>query len=1017
MKSKLTIVLPLLFVCFFLSFHQNMFAQSATITGKVSGDDGAGLEGVSVTVTGSSVGTVTGKDGAYSISVPSSATSLSFAHVGLIEQQVNISGRTVIDVRLTADAAGLDQVVVVGYATQRKATLTGAVSVLNKEALTNRPVTQISQALQGQMAGVTVTQNFGLPGSDGGTVRIRGIGTLGNNDALVLIDGIPGGLNDVNQNDIESLSVLKDAAAAAIYGSRGANGVILITTKRGKKNQPMSIEYNGFVTAQQPTYIPEMVKGYDYMILRNEEARNSGQAGPYSQDFINEYQEKVGTEPWFNTNWVDFSTKSNALQHSHNLQFTGGSEKLSTMLSLGYLKQDGLMENSEFKRTQVRFNNNLQASDRLSFSLDAYLNRETGVAPNGNGNGGANALFRQMYEIPAIFPVLWADGQFGEGWQGANPYAFIVAGGLNTTNNTRVQLQFKGNYKIFDWLSAELVYAPKYLSGFSEAKVKKYDFKRIDGSIGRWPQENNRVTMGSGRTVENNYRAILRLNKNFGRHNIGALAGIESIDNYSEGFFASRQNYLLQDYMVLNSGDPATRDNGTNTNTPTEWWLFSQFGRLTYSFDEKYLFEADFRYDGSSRFSSKTKQYGFFPSFSAAWRISEESFLKNSSFISNLKLRMSWGQLGNQELQGQNPNYAYMSLIDLNQPYYFGGVPVTGAAQTIIANELLTWETSTSMNAALEFGFLNNRLNGQVDLYKRNTKDILYDRDIPAIVGLSAAPQNIAEVQNVGWEFVLGWNDRINDFRYSADLVLSDVQNKVIDLKDKPVYGRNALLEGEEFQAFYGYEVIGIYRSDKDLDDFPKLNNNVKLGDLIYKDQNGDGTIDAVNDRKVIGSNIPRMTYGLTLTAGYKNFDLSIFLQGVGKKNFYFIATDAGSGGNYASYQMGRFIPDDPSTHASAAYPRLVTQSANPNLVDNSFYLMDAAYLRCKNVALSYKLPAKLLQRMKIKDIKIFVTGTNLFTIDDLAIDFVDPESPTTSTGASFAPNAKMYSLGLNVRF
>jgi len=990
-------------------------AQQKSVSGKVTNTVGEPIPGVTVVIRGTSNGIVTDNDGSYSLVIPENGKVLVFSFVGMLSQEIEIGNQSSINVELQEDIIGIEEVVAIGYGTQKRINLTGAVATIEAQDLQSRPITQTSQALQGKMAGVTVTQNFGMPGSDGGTIRIRGIGTLGGKDPLVLIDGVEGSINDINPNDIENMSVLKDAASASIYGSRAANGVILITTKRGGKNEAMKISYNGLVGSQIATDLPEKVSGIDYLIMKNENERNNGRTELYTQAYIDEYRQNVGKEPYFDTDWYGLAMKPSSLQHQHTLTVQGGTEKISSLVSLNYLNQDALIEDSGYKRTSIRFNTNFQASKILSFTMDGFLRRENTDHPNPPGGGSGNGLtelFRMMSELPATYPGIWADGTLGEGWNGDNPLGYIREGGDYNSVSSRVVLNLRGKLKFTDWLNLEAGYAPKYITSNSVSTTKHYTFKRLDGSTGTRPNGLNGVGNSNSRSLENFYQALLNFNKSFGKHQTSALFGYETIDYRNDNFSASRQNFLLPQYEVLSAGDENFKD---NSGSASEWALTSYFGRVNYAFDNKYLVEANLRYDGSSRFASD-KRWGWFPSVSVGWRIIQEGFMQDIDFLSNLKVRASWGELGNQNIG----NYPYLGVVSINQPYYFGKTVVQGAGQTVLPNRNVTWETTIVLNGGLDFGFFNNKLFGSLDIYKKNTVDILYKRDIPSIIGLEASEQNIAEVQNKGWDFQIGWQDKIRDFNYSVDLVLFDVKNKVIDLNGKPQYGRNVIFENEEYQAFYGYECLGIYRSQEDLDKYPALNTAVKMGDLIFKDISGpdgvpDGIIDPENDKKIIGSNIPRFNFGTTFSFAFKNFDASIFLQGVGKKDLYYLATSPAYGGTYYAHELNRFIPDDPSTYETADWTRIGGAAANRE--DNSYYLYDAAYLRCKNMIFGYTLPKSLLQKMNIANVRIYFTGQNLFTIDKLKINSLDPESPNSTTGTNFYPNVKTFAFGIDLKF
>ena len=996
------IILPL-FLLAILNASASSF-QQIKITGTITdASTGEMMAGVNIQVKGTTLGTISDADGKYILNVTDANASLIISFIGYVMQEIPISGREVVDIKMVPEVTAIDEVVVVGYGTQKKVNLTGAVSSISTKSLTSVPITQTSMALQGKMAGVTITQNFGAPGSDQGTIRIRGIGTLGQNDPLILIDGVEGSMDDINPNDIENISVLKDAASASIYGSRAANGVILIRTKRGNKNEAMSITYNGMAAIQVPTDLPKLVDGATYLMLKNENERNSGRPNLYSDAYISTYIENAGKEPYFNTDWFKFAMKPSAVEQQHSLTIKGGSEKITSLVSLSFVNQDGLIENSGLKRTSLRFNNTLRATEKLSFTLDGFLRREENVTPSQS----ISSLFQMMCEIPPLYPGIWADGSYGEGWNGSNPLAFIQKGGSLTSTSSRLQLNIRATYEIFKWLNLDLGYAPKYLTTNSKTSVKQYTYKKLDGSTGIKPDGLNSLSNTNIHSLENFYQAILRFNKPFGKHTTSALIGFESNDFRSDDFTASRQNFLLPQYEVLDVGDANYKN---NAGSATEWSLASFFGRVNYSFSDKYLLEANLRYDGSSRFSA-AKRWGMFPSLSAGWRIKQEGFLREVKFLSDLKIRASWGQLGNQNIA----NYPYLGVINISQPYYFGKTVVSGAAQTVLANRNVAWETTIILDGGIDFGLFNYHLTGSFDIYKKSTINILYVRDIPAVIGLTASEQNIAKVQNIGWDLQLGWKDDIRDFKYGVDFVISDVKNKVLDLFGKPQYGRNVIFENEEYQAFYGYECIGIYRSQDDLDKYPRLNANYKLGDLIFKDQNNDGKIDPTNDKKIIGSNIPRYNFGATLSLAYKNFDLSLFLQGVGKKDTYFSTRQAAYSGSYYTYQLGRLVPDDPTTYQTATWIRVSDDNVTPE--DNSFFLFDAAYLRCKNLVVGYSIPKQILKKLNIAEARFYISGQNLYTWDNLKINFIDPEAPSSASGAMYYPNYKTFAFGVDLKF
>lgn len=983
---------------------------SITVRGRVIDPEGEPLVGANVSVKGATTGSRTDANGRYLINVPANGV-LVFSYVDFLPKEIAIKDESELDVVLQAIETSMDQVIVVGYGIQKKVNVTGAVGTIDAKDIQNRPISQTSQALQGKVPGVTVTQNFGIPGNDGGAIKVRGIGTLGNSNPLVLIDGVEGDINLVNPQDIENISILKDAASSSIYGSRAANGVILVTTKRGL-NQPPTVSYNGLIGVQTPTNLPKVVDGHTYMSLKNENERNSGRANLFSEDDIQEYLLNRGTEPYFDTDWYKAAMKSYSLQQSNDISIQGGSEKISGIISFGNLRQDALIDNTKFNRQTFRFNTVFKATEKLSFNFNGSLYKHTQTEPS----PGSNTIFEMMTEIPPLYPALWSDGKYGEGWNGSNPLAQIRSGGSTKTNSSRIVIDIQGKYAFTDWLNLELRYAPKFLSTNASSMTKHYRYRRVDGSEDVFPRGRNSLTNSYNKTIENFYQGLLRANKKFGESDLSLLIGSEAIDNKYTFFDASRENFILDNFEVLNAGDEFY---DRNSGTASEFSLLSYFSRINYSYQGKYLAEANLRYDGSSRFA-KENRWGAFPSFSLGWRIDREDFMSEVGFFTNLKLRASWGRLGNQNIG----NYPYQGIVAINQPlatvpYSFGGIAVPGGAQIYIPTTNISWETTQDMNVGLDFGFFRNKLTGSFDIYKRTTFDILYIREIPSLMGLEPSEQNVAKVQNTGWDLQLSWNDKINKFSYGADFVLSDVRNKVLDLNGKPQYGRNVIFEGEEYLAYYGYESLGIYRSEDDLKSYPSLFSNAKIGDLIYRDLNGDGKIDNVNDRKIIGSSIPRFNFGLSLNMSFKGFDLNVFLQGVGKKDLYSNIFTSRFGGNYYNYQLGRLIPEDPSTWAAANWPRLQEgDQGSANNQDNSFYLFNAAYIRCRNISLGYNIPTALTSKLNISAVRVFLAGRNVFTIDKLKKYSIDPESPDIYMyGTDFYPNTKVFSFGMYVKF
>lgn len=982
--------------------HAVAYAQSAvpvTIKGKVTEQNGGGpVPGASVQIKGAQSGTSTDVNGNYSVAAKIGDV-LVFRSVGYEEQEIPVVKQTMINVSFSNSTQGLDEVVVVGFGTQKKVNLTGAVSSISSKDLTARPVGQASAALQGLAPGVTVTQSTGQPGADVGTIRIRGIGTLLDASPLVLIDGIEGSLNALDPVIIDNISVLKDAASASIYGSRAANGVILVTTKRAKNNQ-LSVSYNAYAGFQDPTNLPKMVDAIDHMVLTNLAYTNTGKAQLYSDALIQAYRDNPGnTDLYPNTDWQKEVLTGSGFMQNHSVTINGGGDKIRFLTSAGYFDQKGIIETSEYKRFTLRNNADVRFSDKLSLKVDLQLLAAQTLEPG----AGTAAVFHWMNRIPANQAFRYSNGNWGEGWNGTNPVAFTTeAGGFQKNSSPSAQLNASLNYQPYKWLRAEITAAPRYAQSEDNNFNRAIVTYNATGGVAYTAPALSTLSRSLSHSFYNNYRATVTADQTFGGHTLKVLIGASREDYSNSAFSASRDTFVLPDYPVLSTGSAA---NQQNAGSAAEWALQSAFGRINYDYKQKYLLEINGRYDGSSRFAEGHK-YGIFPSFSAGWRISQEDFMASlKPVINDLKIRASWGELGNQNVG----NYPFTSSI-VSGSYTIGKQIVNVAALNTMANGEISWETTAVTNVGLDFTILKN-LSFTGDYYSRRSRDILYTLDIPLTVGLAAPVQNVGVVTNKGYELALAYRNNIKDFKYDVSVNFSDVINKVVDLRGVNRTGLTVSREGSAINSIYGLEAEGLFQSDAEAKAHATQFGVTKAGDIKYKDQNGDGIINDA-DNVIIGSTIPRYTYSANFNASYKGFSISAFFQGVGKADGFLYQQGIMpffNGGTIQEPNKDNWRPDN----TGAAFPRLAFGEVNNEKV-SSFWLKDASYLRLKNLQIGYTLPARFSSKLSVSSVRFYVNGQNLFTKDNFWSGY-DPEAPV-GRGDAY-PQVKTYTVGLDVNF
>jgi TonB-linked SusC/RagA family outer membrane protein len=987
--------------------------KQKVVKGRVLDENQLPIPGAGVNLKGTSTSTTTDNDGNYSINVPDGGT-LVFTFVGYTRQEVVVDNRSQINIVLKPDVQALSEVVVVGYGTQKKVNLTGAVTAVKGDDLNWKPVGQVSSALQGVASGVTVTQSQGQPGSDQGTIRIRGIGTLNNSNPLVLVDGVQTDINNVDANDIASVSVLKDAAASSIYGVRAANGVILITTKRGASGKT-SISYSNYFGWQDPTRLPEYVGAQDFMKLSNLMYTNSGAGAIYSDAQIAQYDNaNRDLNLYPDNNWMDKVITGSGFQQQHSLSLAGGGEKNQYRFSTNYFSQDGLVQNMDYNRLTVRLNTDSKIGKRLEFSADISANISGQKEPQGVA-GSAWYQFSQAAIANPLNVDKYTDGTWATLRGGQNPLRLQEEGGLYNYKKNLFIGNFKLNYHVTEGLTLTATASDNYQSTYNSMHNRAFDYVQYDTKNVLRVGQNDISKQYVGYWMQN-YQGLINYKKVLGKHNLNFLAGASRLSENYDYLNAFRKDIPDGDLSQIDAGSAST---STNSGTATEYLLLSYFGRFNYSYDDKYLFEANIRRDGSSRFP-KGSNYGWFPSFSAGWNIAKEAFMENVTGIQELKLRGSWGKLGNDNPLANSSsaalNYPYQSTFSYNNSYPFGGMLNTAASQSMYSNSGLTWETTTMSDIGLDVAVLKSKLRFTFDYYNKTTDNILYALPIPATVGFSPSYQNAGSMQNKGFEFSVNYSGNIgDDLKFDVGANLSDVKNKITDLKGTDYMSTDnnnnttGYFVGIPIGGYYGYQTEGIFQSAAEVSAHATQTGNTAAGDLIYKDQNGDGVINAA-DRVYLGSNIPRFTYGFNLNLSYKGFDFSTLLQGVGKVDVSTLVMERAplsTDGNFKAIHEDSWTP----TNTDAAFPRLTT--SNQNYQASSFWIKSGSYLRVKSMQLGYTISPALTSKLGLSKLRVFASGQNIFTFSKLADD-IDPESPNDNR---YYPQVKTFTFGLNANF
>jgi len=1018
-------------------------SPAQTITGKVTGENGAPLSGVSVQVKNSTKGTSTNTEGQFSIAAPQGAT-LVFSFVGYTTLEEKVSGRF-LTINLKKGAGDvLSDVVIVGYGTVKKVDLTGAVSTVDSKVLENRPVTNALDALQGTAPGLIITRTSGQPGQEGWSANIRGFSSLnGTNSPLVIIDGVEGDLALLNPDDIASISVLKDAAAAAIYGAKSSGGVIIVTTKKGSSGK-LRLSYTGIYSINQFYGIPQRLHSWQEAEMANLSRENAGQADAYTQqqigwmknpdsNYVTGQSNASLNGYYYDLNQVPIILRKSSPSQNHNLSVSGGDSKTQYLFSLGYFTKDGVFRfgpdgtnrfNARLNLT-TKFNSVLSLDSRLSFSQSKT------EAPSSDINGDYGLLYN-TYQLRTLWPIFLPgsdDTKYSSSGTGAKTYSTLKDGGYDESriNNFDGVFTLKAS-NLLPNLLLRAVYSPQY---------QQYNDDNFAKTIPLWTYDNT----GTAKIASyyNNPNSIGRTRQTVLSHDIQLLADYNwdiSADHHFHVLGGFQYQYYNYDYTyaqarALISNDIPSLNLSSNPNVPpivsddieTNAWV-SYFGRFNYDFKSKYLFEATLRNDASSRLAPGHRSQTF-PSVSAGWVISKESWFRNSlSFLNEFKIRGSWGRLGNAQLgKPYQHNYDYVASLSNGPNYPFNNVATPSVYQNALPSPGLGWETIETIDGGLDLALLNSRLQGNFDYFIRKNNNMLIVLNEPAILGVTPSTTNAASMKTWGWEANIGWKDKIKNFSYWANFNIGDNQNKITKYLGNVVYqeGINTAIPGLPINSIFGYKDQGYFSSADEVSKHAFQDNRTGPGDIIYENINGDNKIDggigtAANhgDLVYLGNTSPRYNFGFNMGLSWKGFDFSAFFQGTGKRNIMLYSSSIIP--FIDSWRQPWAINQDywTVTNTNARFPRLYA-GGTQNTHVSSHWVQDAAYIRLKNLQVGYTLPRSLTEKIQISKARIFFTGENLFTATKMWYKYYDPEDPNN---VSFNyPFYRSYAIGLNVNF
>ncbi len=1005
------------------------------VSGVVVDNSGAPIVGVVVMIVDSNTVAITDSKGRFSIAARPNDV-LEFSSLGYTTRQEKVGSRTQMRIALAEDVLQMEEVVVVGYGTQKKVNLTGSVSMVSSEELESRPVSNVANGLQGALPGVTITSASAQPGASDTTIRVRGVGTLGNSNPLILIDGVEGDISVLNPEDIESVSVLKDAASASIYGARGANGVLLVTTKKlssGEKVRP-SVVFNSYVGVQTPTRLPEMANAIEFMTLDNEARANVGTSIAWLDDAFEKV--RTGSDPnnFADTDWLGAVLKPYAMQQNYGLSVNGSMGDSGYMLSYRFFDQDGLTagRTTGEQRHNLRYKMDTKLLDKLTLSSNVGYTSRNITAPINSLVSGGGAIYTAMRIMPNS-PIRYTDGTWAYGGGNTNPVATLTDGGHSNTSAEEVSILEVLRYDINKHWNVSATYNLTSTNSLRDILKKTIRFVNPDTGATVEVNSPNSIKNIDMRAQQQTFILQSNFDFNIGKHNISGVVGMSQEWYVYRQFEASRNNLVTEYNPTINLGSSTSMSNDSSAK---QWAIRSGFGRVSYNYDERYLLEMNVRYDLSSRFH-RDNRAGLFPSFSGGWRISEEQFMASTDeWLDNLKLRASWGKLGNQYVGSSNTPYMSNLTAYTDEISLIGANATTGYTQSVLSNPLLTWETITMLDFGFDLQMLHNRLSVTFDWFTKDTDGILLKLNYPSQIGATPSEENAGKMNNTGWEIDMAWRDKVGGVRYGFGFNLSDVKNKITDLAGNApdLSGDQVRIVDYPIDAFYGYEAIGLMTPEDfkiydaatgkaALPNIPVvLGNDYQPGDIKYRDISGpngkpDGRISPEYDKKIIGSNIPRYTYSFRGDVAWKGFDFSFNIQGVGKCDGFLKGSARHALQDMAAYpqkvHLDRYHYKE-NPNANASYPRLTYNTKFNQETFSTFWLEDASYLRLKNIQLGYTLPSALTKKAKVEKCRIYISADNLLTVSDFFYAY-DPETPVSSGG--YYPQVKTCVLGLSVTF
>ncbi len=1018
-----------------------------SVSGRVVDASGAPIIGASVVEKGTFNGVTTDIDGGFTLQLDGTSPIIVVQYIGYATQEIDTATATSLQITLLEDVLALDQVVVTGYGVQKKSDLTGAVSVVDVEDLASTPVSSVDQMMHGKLSGVNViTDN--MPGG-GVAVRVRGFGTIRNNDPLYIIDGMPveGGINFVNPNDIASMQVLKDASSASIYGARAANGVVIITTKKGKKGE-VSVSFDGYVGVQTSANQTTMLNAQEYGDLLWASQLNDGKTpsssvyGSGATAVIPEFLNAEKTLRSGDVDWVD-AIMQNAIVQSYNVSITKADEKSSNLFSAGYFSQDGLIKYTGYERINLRFNNEYKLfNDRVTLGENLSLSHAWGTTSENNSALGG--ILYDAYKTPSITPIYDETGEFGSNPLSdiKNPLGTLYRNKDNVDHTTRIFGNIYANVDIVEGLSFKTNFGVDYENYYNRAFSEKFVEMNTQQPL-------SKVTNDNSWDFNWVFSNTLNYLKSFGDHNLGAMLGVEANSQTHEYFSASREGFAsdAENFHYLDAGESSSQMNDGSAYSSQ---MLSFFGKVDYNYDNRYLFAFTLRRDGSSKLGNN--KWGNFPAVSAGWRVSNEEFF-SSNVISNLKLRAGWGQNGNSDIPAYSTIDSYVSNPN-HSNYPMDGSQssvTTGYVRARYGNPDLRWETTTQTNIGVDMAFLQNALTLTVDWFNKDTDDLLWERPLIGTVGGTNQTvwDNVGSMNNRGFEIEVGYNKQVNeDFGFNASLNVSMIKNEMTELTDGITYiglptsvlhsvnfdqevSRSAV--GQPIGSFFGYEEAGLFQSQAEVDAYTnsqgaKLQPNAQPGDIKFVDTNNDGVIDG-DDRTFIGSPHADATFGLNLGANYKGFDLSLFFYSMVGNEVYDLTRYVGDFFNQSQYNKNaRTLDAWTSQNTDTTVPRLTTDDPNNNIRPSSYFVQNASFLRLKNIKLGYTLPESALKRIGLGNMYVYVQVTNPFTIT--GYDGIDPEvglqdyssgndnrNLDMGVDRGIYPLSRTYTLGVNLNF